>query len=821
MLRKINYRNIQSRRVSFATLISLLLILSLGFAIPKPGHAIGFSFDETVAANGPILDFDLTQGSGTTVVDSANGVVGTTHGTVWSTDPSGMPVLYFDNPIVYWFGDGDYFEIPYHSALNSPTMSIEALVYPMSTGYYTNFAERIRDGGTWQTITWLGFAATGYHEGRCPKFGLTIGGIAKEVQSPFEIPLNAWSHIVGTYNGNNMQLYVDGVLVATTFNAGGPRDTGSNPLYLGHAPSGNHYFNGFYADFKLYDRALTAEEIAAKFNDPPLADANGPYTINEGDTITLDASGSSDPDNNIALYEWDLDNDGIYEIAGVSAQVGFSDDGLYTVGLKVTDDDGEFDTDTADITVVNVLPIVNAGPDASLNEGDTLTAGGSFADPGTDTWAATVDYGDGAGVLSLALNNDKTFALNHTYVDNGAYTIEVCVSDDGGMGCDAIIVSVANVAPTISSLSTPIGPMQVGIPVETSATFTDPGVLDTHIATWDWGDDTTSEGVVDGYNVNGSHVYGTTGVYTVTLTVQDDDGGLDTSAFQYIVIYDPAGGFVTGGGWIDSPAGAYYPSDLPFFDGSYYEMVWSETPLTWFEARIMATEMTKDNCMSAHLATITSQEEYNKVLELFGEHPGGLLGGFQEEGVYPADIGWQWVTGEPFVFTAWLPGEPNDSPWGVYGDAAEQQLEMYPTGWNDVPGDEPGHTFVIEYEDCYIPTGKATFGFVSKYQKGANVPTGNTEFQFKVADLNFKSTSYDWLVIAGTKAQYKGTGTINGAGEYGFMLTAIDGLPDMFRIKIWDKAAGEVVYDNMLGVEDTADPNTAIQGGSIVIHKAK
>jgi hypothetical protein len=68
--------------------------------------------------------------------------------------------------------------------------------------------------------------------------------------------------------------------------------------------------------------------------------------------------------------------------------------------------------------------------------------------------------------------------------------------------------------------------------------------------------------------------------------------------------------------------------------------------------------------------------------------------------------------------------------------------------------------------------GKATFGFVSKYQKGAKVPTGNTEFQFHAAGMNFKSTSYEWLVVAGSKAQYKGVGTINGVGEYSFMLDA-------------------------------------------------
>jgi hypothetical protein len=71
--------------------------------------------------------------------------------------------------------------------------------------------------------------------------------------------------------------------------------------------------------------------------------------------------------------------------------------------------------------------------------------------------------------------------------------------------------------------------------------------------------------------------------------------------------------------------------------------------------------------------------------------------------------------------------------------------------------------------------GKATFGFVSKYLHGATVPTGNTEFQFKIANLNFKSSVYEWLVVAGARAQYKGSGTINGSGDYGFLLTCIDG----------------------------------------------
>jgi hypothetical protein len=123
-------------------------------------------------------------------------------------------------------------------------------------------------------------------------------------------------------------------------------------------------------------------------------------------------------------------------------------------------------------------------------------------------------------------------------------------------------------------------------------------------------------------------------------------------------------------------------------------------------------------------------------------------------------------------------------------------------------------------------TGKASFGFVSRYQRGKSVPQGSTEFQFKAGDLNFKSAAYDWLVIAGARALFKGTGPINGTGDYGFLLAAIDGaLPgggdaDKFRIKIWDRLDGDrVVYDNEMGEDDDTEPTTVLGGGSIHIQK--
>jgi len=121
-------------------------------------------------------------------------------------------------------------------------------------------------------------------------------------------------------------------------------------------------------------------------------------------------------------------------------------------------------------------------------------------------------------------------------------------------------------------------------------------------------------------------------------------------------------------------------------------------------------------------------------------------------------------------------------------------------------------------------TGKANFGFVSKYQNGASVPTGNVQFQFNAAGLKFQSSSFEWMVISGgRKAQYKGTGTINGAGIYRFMLTAIDGDQpggggqDKFRIRIWSDGEG-LIYDNQLNAPDSTDPTTVLGGGNIVIH---
>jgi alpha-tubulin suppressor-like RCC1 family protein len=131
------------------------------------------------------------------------------------------------------------------------------------------------------------------------------------------------------------------------------------------------------------------------------------------------------------------------------------------------------------------------------------------------------------------------------------------------------------------------------------------------------------------------------------------------------------------------------------------------------------------------------------------------------------------------------------------------------------------------WSGCVAAEGAARFGFSSRYHRGAAVPDGNTRFTFRDGNFTFSSTAYEWLVIAGARAQYKGVGTVNRGGNYGFMLTAIDsdrpggGEEDRFRIKIWDRDNEDaVVYDNQAGEGDDADliaDGTRLTRGSITV----
>ena len=394
-----------------------------------------------------------------------------------------------------------------------------------------------------------------------------------------------------------------------------------------------------------------------------------PIAIAKDITIELDESG-------YASISLDDINDGSSNECGESwltlskTEFDCSNIGVNTVTLAINNDAGGIAATQATIIVVdNIPPVVIIEDIVDVNENGICEAITDISESITVT--------DNCDNLSISNDAPESFSI-------GTTTVTWTVTDLGRNTVTAIqSVTINNIVPLIIKIEAPSDPVDIINPVQVIAQFDDNNL---ESATWDWGDGTISEGIIDNY-IQGNHLYETPGVYTINLIVTDICGETDMMEHRYVVIYDPEGSFVTGGGIINSPLGAS-----------------------------------------------------------------------------------------------------------------------------------------VQYPEA---TGMASFGFVSKYVKNKVNPDGNTKFKFKAGDLDFKSTEYDWLVVSGSKAKFKGWGTINGEGDYQFMISAIDGDvkekgdPDIFRIKIWDTEFEEVVYDNEMEVEIDEDPSTTIHEGSIVIHDSK
>jgi len=93
-------------------------------------------------------------------------------------------------------------------------------------------------------------------------------------------------------------------------------------------------------------------------------------------------------------------------------------------------------------------PVIELRESYSLKEGGQLSVSGTFSDPDSERWTASVDYGDGSGVQELAVKHGNTFKLNWKYGDDGEYTVLVTVTDGSGQAGQAELhVKVKNQAP--------------------------------------------------------------------------------------------------------------------------------------------------------------------------------------------------------------------------------------------------------------------------------------------------------------------------------------------------------------------------------------
>lgn len=208
----------------------------------------------------------------------------------------------------------------------------------------------------------------------------------------------------------------------------------------------------------------------------------------------------------------------------------------------------------------NSPPVASAGGPYAGVEGSAITLALSATDPDGDPITYTWDLGDGT------TGNGPTPPAAHTYADDGAYTISITANDGVASDTKTTTATVANAPPKLSAFSAPSDALAAGATVSLGAAFTDAGHLDTHSLAIDCGGgaagDATAELTAppDGF-ASGTCTYSEPGIYTIRLTIADDDGGTDTrTAAGRVVVYDPSAGTLTGGGWIASPPGAF-PAD--------------------------------------------------------------------------------------------------------------------------------------------------------------------------------------------------------------------------------------------------------------------
>jgi PKD repeat protein len=200
-------------------------------------------------------------------------------------------------------------------------------------------------------------------------------------------------------------------------------------------------------DEPLVTVSLSGEGVIA--TTAPVADAGGPYTGFEGQAVFLDGSGSTDNDGIIVRYEWDIDNDGIYEYSSFSPTQShvYNQDGTYTVRLRVTDNLGATgeatatadisdSVPTADFTCIPILGIVPL----TVNCSDTSTG---HDQPLSYAW----DF-DNNGTIDSTEQNPA-----HVYSNLGTYTVKLTVTDSDGSTNSLTRTNYIHVVQTLSRLT--------------------------------------------------------------------------------------------------------------------------------------------------------------------------------------------------------------------------------------------------------------------------------------------------------------------------------------------------------------------------------
>ena len=290
--------------------------------------------------------------------------------------------------------------------------------------------------------------------------------------------------------------------------------------------------------------------------------------IDEGQSTELIGSFTNDPQAHTLAIDWG-DGSGLQVVTLDDGFFDFdvshtyrdnpSSGSTFAVNFILTDStsgDAPLSGGPINVEVDNVTPGTPGLnlTSTTISENGSTALGGSFTDPGTlDTHTVSINWGDGSAIQTVHLDAGvlSFSAVSHQYLDNptgqptGSYSISVTVADKDGevSAANTIGVEVDNVTPGTPGLNLTSTTISENGSTALGGSFTDPGTLDTHTVSINWGDGSAIQtvdldaGVLSFSGI--SHQYldnpagqPTGGSYSISVTVADKDGA--TSAANTI-----------------------------------------------------------------------------------------------------------------------------------------------------------------------------------------------------------------------------------------------------------------------------------------------
>jgi hypothetical protein len=219
---------------------------------------ITVNVQNTSGSGGLVAAYNFNEGAGSAVSDaSGNNNIGSIFQATWSGAGKYGGALSFD-------GTNDYVSINDSNSLDlTNRMTLEAWIKPTANSGWRTVL--MKENGSE-----LAYGMYARESSNRPSGWIRpnpTSGSSKTVTGTSALPLNAWTHLVTTYDGTNLRLYINGTLNKTTAITG-TMYTSSNPLKIGGNSMWGEYYAGLIDEVRVYNRALTQSEIQADMNLP-------------------------------------------------------------------------------------------------------------------------------------------------------------------------------------------------------------------------------------------------------------------------------------------------------------------------------------------------------------------------------------------------------------------------------------------------------------------------------------------------------------------------------------------------------------------------